>query len=253
MREEAKKSYLLHSDYTKKTQELGEQRKSWDTEKQQLTREKEEYLNGWKSTWDAYEKAQAAYQRNPTERNAQNVRDAAQESEEYWQGYDLMDGPKQGRHVAQYTVQQVTQYVNQLAQQAAAAIQQQQQQNQQYINNYFTTWLDATQKFPNDGEKAKQYLAAIYNVNAGKADPREIAYQQVMAPTEREKLLEEGRKLGAAEAEQRLKNQNQFDMNGNGGPQNYRYQPPADKKGREAELNQKITERFGMGVWNPNS
>lgn len=253
MREEAKKSYMLQSDYTKKTTDLAEQRKSWDSERDQLKRQNEEYLNGWRNTWSAYEKAQEAYQRNPTAQNAQNVRDAAQENQEFWEGYDLMDGPKQGKHVAQYSIQQVTQYVNQLAQKAAEAIQQGQQQNQQYINNYFTTWLDAVQKFPGDGEKAKQYLQAVYQVQSGQADPRALAFQQVTAPSEREKLLEEGRKMGAAEAEQRYKNQNQFDMNGTGAPQPYRHAPLGDKKARDAELTQQITNKFGLGVWNPNS
>ena len=253
MREEAKKSYLLNSDYTKKTQELAEQRKSWESEKEALKRQNEEYLQGWKASWNAYEEAQKKYQQNPTAANAQNVRDLAQESNEYWEGYDLMDGPKQGKHVAQYTAQQVTQYVNQLAQKFNEAYQQDKKQHQAYMDNYFATYLDAQQKFPGNPEQQKAYLNAMYQVRSGQADPRELAYQQVIAPSERERLLEEGRKLGAAEAEQRLKNQQQFDMNGTGTPQPYRHAPLADKKARDAELTQKITERFGFNVWNPNS
>lgn len=253
MQDEARKSYMLNSDYTKKTQDFAEQRKTWDSEREGLKRQNEEYLQGWRTSYGALEKAQEAYARNPTERNAQQVRDAAQENQEYWEGYEVLDGPKQAQKVAQYSVQQVNQYVNQLAQRFQQAYEQSQQQQQAYINNYFTTWLDAVQKFPGDGEKAKAYLAAVYNVSAGKADPRELAYQQVMGPSDREKLLEEGRKLGAAEAEQRYKNQNQFDLNGTGTPQPYRHAPLGDKKARDAELNQKITNQFGLGVWNPNS
>jgi len=181
------------------------------------------------------------------------VRDLAEESNQYWEGYDLMDGPKQGKHVAQYTAQQVTQYVNQLAQKFNEAYQQDKKQHQAYMDNYFATYLDAQQKFPGNPEQQKAYLNAMYQVRSGQADPRELAYQQVMAPSERERLLEEGRKLGAAEAEQRLKNQQQFDMNGTGTPQPYRHAPLADKKAREAELNQQLTAKFGASIWNPNS
>src|SRR5215831_20594697 len=42
-REEARKGYLLQSDYTKKTQDFSERQKQWDTEKADLQRRVDEY------------------------------------------------------------------------------------------------------------------------------------------------------------------------------------------------------------------
>jgi hypothetical protein len=250
MRDEARKSYMLHSDYTKKTQEISEREKTWQQKEQELTRQNQEYLNGWRQSYGALEEAQRQYAQNPTRANAANVQEA---QDEYWANYDPLDGPKAGKHVGEYAVKHVTEYANRLAQKFQENYQQAMQQQQQYINNYFGTWLDAQQRFPGNVEQQRAYLQSMYQVQSGQIPANDIAFQRVNAETERQKLIEEGRKLGQAEAEQRLKNQNQFDMNGNGAPQGYRYQPPADKKARLDELNSKITERFGYQAWNPNS
>lgn len=249
MRDEARKSYMLHSDYTKKTQELGEQRKTWDSEREQMSRQNQEYLQGWRQSYDALQDAQKKFQENPTQRNAQNLQEAQAEQAEYWKDYEYMQPAQQGQHISKFVANQVNQYAQQVAQQFQQHYQNSLQQQQQYINNYFTTWLDAQQRFPGNVEQQKAYLKSVYEVSAGQIDPRELAYNRMTATSDRQALIDEGRKLGLAEAEQKAKTQNQFELNGSGAPTPYRSPNTGDKKSREDALNQAITQKFGATVW----
>lgn len=250
-REEARKSYMLQADYTRKTQELGEKEKAWSTEREQLSRTNKEYLEGWQSSWNALEEARRKFAENPTQRNADKLRDAQDEAGEYFRDYHLMDGPAQGQHLAKYVGNQLTTYVQGLAQQFRDHYIKSLQEQQAYINNYFGTYLDAQQRFPGDAKQQRAYLENIYKVRSGDIDPRDLAAARVTAEQDRQALIDEGRKLGRAEAEQEWKNQNQFDLTGHGAPPRSPYQAPTgDPKSRQQALDQQITERFGAKVWN---
>lgn len=248
-REDARKAYMLNSDYTKKTQELSERQKSWESEKETLSRQNKEYLEGWQNSYKHYEDLKAKFERNPTEQNRQNLQDAAAEQQKYWEGYEYLQPHEQAMKIAQYNHNLLNQQVAQYARAFQEHYQKQLQQQVEYINNYFGTYLDAQQRFPGNAVQQKAYLESIYKVRSGEIDPRELAAQRVTAEQDRQALIEEGRKLGVAEAENKFKTQNGFDLTGTGTPQPYR--PPAlgDRAAREQALNQAITQKFGSGVW----
>ena len=105
MREEAKKSYLLNDDYTKKTQALSEEKKGWDTERTKYQDIEKNYntMNQWYQgeylpfhsrltpKWkevDAYLKGEAALPAN-------GVPNAPANPQDPFDGYDLLSGSEQ--------------------------------------------------------------------------------------------------------------------------------------------------------------
>lgn len=112
MREEAKKSYLLNDDYTKKTQALAEEKKGWETERTKFAETEKNYntMNTWYQTdylpfharitpkWkevDAYLKGEAALPANGTPTPPVNPQDP-------FDGYDLLSGSEQANKMAEH-------------------------------------------------------------------------------------------------------------------------------------------------------
>lgn len=211
-REEAKKSYLLHSDYTKKSQELSEQRKQWESE-QQKYKDYEQKVSSYDKWWGDNKSTFEAIQKN-WERiapilqgqavNTQNPQNNGQSSQNYFENWDVLPAQEQAQRLAEYVAS------NHLQKGLSAQEQKINQllaQKEQQIQNYLAILTDAYgKKFENPSLNIPEYIKKATEYSYGQFNPMDLAYQSMTGPASLEKMKEEWLAKGREEA--RLEAQN---------------------------------------------
>ena len=112
-REDARKSYLLQADYTKKTTELAEQRKSWE-EKERSYAEKDK---NWNQFYEQYQPFKATLEKHwdkiaPILQGVAQQQQAAQTQSQtptdLFENYDLLPPQEQAKRVAERVQQELS-------------------------------------------------------------------------------------------------------------------------------------------------
>jgi hypothetical protein len=217
-REEAKKSYLLHSDYTKKTQEVAEQRKAWESEKQKLQSESQRWNDWYKKEYEPFYQTYQKYKdqidpilsgqavRQQQQLQTQHQQNNANQSDPF-DNYDLLPPTEQAKRLADYIGSNVlAQQLNALKQDMANQL----AQKEQFFGNYLTILTDAYgRKFQNPELDINQYIQKALEISQGKINPLETAYNAVTNESSMKRMQEEWMKKGREEAELAYKNQQQ--------------------------------------------
>jgi hypothetical protein len=213
-REEARKSYMLHKDYTQKTQEISERNKSWETEKQSLAEKAAQadqftkwyqesytpFYNQINSKWDDIQKILTG---QPAQAPQQN----GNQQQDYFANYDLLPPTEQAKKQAEY-IQQT--YLNQALQAQEQKFNHTLQQEKGFFTNYLNILTDAFgRKFNDPNLDLQSFLTEAMNFQAGKGNPLELAYSKVTSEASRKALEDQWYKKGKEEALLEMQNQQQ--------------------------------------------
>lgn len=254
-REEAKKSYLLHSDYTKKTQELAEQRKSWEAE-QSKYKDYETKLNGYEKWWNENKTVFDAIQKNwdkvapilngqavTQNQQTQSQQDNGQSNFDDW---DVLPPREQAKRLADYVNSQyMTQALAAQEQKFAQIL----AQKEQGFMNYLAVLTDAFERKAQDPSlKIPEFIQKANEYSYGKFNPMELAYQSLTGPQSLEKMKEEwlakGREEGKLEAQNQQQSTGAFN---NAGPTSFKATPKTSSQVRDAVRELSIQKGWGWG------
>ncbi len=214
-REEAKKGWMLNSDYTKKTMELSEKQKQWEAE-QTKYKDREKYESWWQQFQPTYEVLQKNWDKiapilsgqvanNPSQ--AQPQQNNGQSSQNYFENYDVLPAEEQAKRVADYTMQQ---HVTQALAAQEAKFNQLIAQKEQQMNNYLAVLTEGYgRKIADPTLDLNQYIAKATELSYGKFNPMEVAYQSLTEPQRLEKMKQEWMAKGREEAALEFKNSQQ--------------------------------------------
>jgi hypothetical protein len=249
-RDEAKKSYLLQSDYTKKTQELADQRKSWESE-QEKYKGYESKLSNYDKWWNENSKTIELLQKNwdkvqpiltgqpaPTQDNAQPS---------HFRDYDILPPEEQAKRVAEYVQNQyVTKALEAQKQEYAATLAEKQSQMQ----NYLAILTDAFERKSQDpGLNIRDYIQKATEIASGKFNPMEMAYHTLTDPQKLEKQKAEWWAQAKEEGmlEERNKHQSPGAFQGSGVP-NFKVKPQSREDIKTAVQKLAMEKGFGWGA-----
>jgi hypothetical protein len=215
-REEAKKGWMMESDYRKKTSELSEQRKGWESEKQKLE-EQNKVFNDWyqkeylpfytrlQNNWDKVSQVlngQAMPQNNAAQQNlSQN------QQSDVFQDYEVLPPAEQAKRLAEYVNNQyvsraLTSQEQKLGQAVAGYV--------NYFQNYLNILTDAFSRKVNDpGFDIPKAMQKALEYKSGNFNPLDMVYNEMTADSRQKKMEEEWIKKGKEEALLELQNQQQ--------------------------------------------
>jgi len=261
IRAEARKGYMLNSDYTQKTQDLAKERetfdtdrKSWDEGKGKVETEAAQYRDWYSQQyqpfyqklsphWDdinAVLEGQAKVVRNGQMSAQAPTNGQSTIPQDYWSNYDVLtpqeQAVRQQEALVQYGLNPVIQQQVQLLQQA---FQQQQQTFDKQLAERDKVYMDVWKKtrenpdLPLDG-----YLQNLYKVRSGGVDHGDMAYSLTMAESDKKKADDEAYKRGRADMELEIKNQQQSPgaLGGQGTPQVFIKPQPRTRAAIEADI-----------------
>ena len=197
-REEAKKGYLFQSDYTKKTTELADQRKAWETEKTQLAEQNKKYTDWWagfeptyKAISENWPKIQAAL---TGQAPAQNPQSPQQTPEDPFRDFELLAPADQARKIAEHVN---SQHVVKALQAQEQKFNQTLQQREAYYQNYMNILTDAfNRKFQNPDLSIPDFLQKALEFSYGKGNPLDMAYNVLTKDADLKKQQEQWSKEG---------------------------------------------------------
>lgn len=210
-REEARKSYLLHGDYTKKTSELSEQRKSWETKEKEWAAKEKNWAD-FQSQYDPFRRQLETHWKDIEPiLKGQAARAAIEQSpqEDPFKDFDLLPATEQAKRLADYT-----QKSTQAAYEAALNKQEEKfnatiGQHVEALRKYLAVQTNAYEKkFQNPELNLNEYLQTALQASNGQIDPFEYAYSTVTAKSSQQKMQEEWMRKGREERDLELKNQN---------------------------------------------
>lgn len=221
-REDAKRGWLQQSDYTKKTQELSEQRKNWEQQQQEYQKLKSWYDGSYApfwtqwgekltQNWDKVQPLLTGQQQAALQQLQQQPPQANNAWEARFQNFDVLPAQDQAKLIADYVVnERVNQGLTALEQKMQQAYNEQFQRAVAYFNNYLDIMNDAyEQRFQDPGFPMKDYLQKRLEIQYGQANPRDIALAAVTQEPRLKKLQEEWMQKGREEAELKARNQQQ--------------------------------------------
>lgn len=214
-REEARKSYLLHSDYTRKTQELSERSKSWEAEKKAL-KEREQALEAWwkqnepslnvaAQNWDKFQYALQNW--DSIEAWRKGNQGQANQGEDPFKDYDLLPANEQAKRMYEFVRQGIMQ--NEGAQ-FSRSLEQKMAERDRYYQNYINTLVDAfAKKADNPALDVNQYIQKVMEFSFGKFNPSDMAFQALTKDSDLKKMQEEWLKKGREEGQLEERNKRQ--------------------------------------------
>ncbi len=252
LREEAKSGWLRQQDYTKKTQELADQRKqyeAWEGQKKDLEGKVSQW-NDWYNQsyvplYNWYQGQQANGTQNRTNPNgAQQANNAA---EQVFRDYDTLTSQQQAKAMSDYLRTEFLEYQKKDREDFNKQYQNDLKTHVDFFQNYMKIFTDAVgKKLTNPGLDVNAFMQKALEIKSGQVDPLELAYKIVTEGPEREKLIETARQQGKADFEQEQKNkQTPTPFIGRGIMPTFK--PP--QRSGDAGLNTAITEKFGADVW----
>jgi len=250
-RDEAKKSYLLQSDYTKKTQELADQRKSWESE-QEKYKGYESKLSNYDKWWNENSKTIELLQKNwdkvqPILTGQAVAHQQTGEQPSHFKDYDILPPEEQAKRVAEYVQNQyVTQALAAQKQEFAQTLAEKQSQ----VQNYLAIVTDAFERKSQDpGLNIRDYIQKATEIASGKFNPMEMAYHTLTDPQKLEKQKAEwwaqAKEEGALE--ERNKHQSPGAFQGSGVP-NFKVKPQSKDDIRTAVQKLAMEKGFGWGA-----
>lgn len=215
-REEAKKNYLLQSDYTKKTQEFSEREKAWQAKEADYERRAKEW-NDFQAQYDPfYKKLQAHWDKiapiiaGQQAQSGQPQQQPDQVPQNLWENFDVLPPAEQAKRIAEHTKNEY------LAKELAAMRQEFNQalaQREQYYQNFLNIYTDAfTRKFQNPNLDLQTFMKEAIDIQYGRKNPLDLAYTSVTSEAQRKALEEQYYKKGREDRE--LEYQNSQQTNG---------------------------------------
>lgn len=219
MRDEARKGWMQQADYTQKTQELANQRKEWESQKEkyETALQQNEKFNKWyqdeyapfvsklQPHWGDIEsilsgqapRQPASNPANPQNGNAGNTFD----------NWDLLAPNEQ---VAKLTEHLQQSYLTPAIENLGKEFDQRLQQREQYYQNYINILTDAfMKKSENPGLDIPAYMNKAMEIQSGRIDPMKMAYEAVTSGDTRKQLEKQWYEQGKRDFEQELKNKQQ--------------------------------------------
>ena len=214
-KEQAKKDYLLQSDYTKKTSALAEERKSWEEkEKSWATKDKQ-----WAEFNAQYQPFQQQLQKHWDKiapilngataiAHAQAQQNAGQTAQDPFEDYDLLPAREQAKRLAEYTTKQQQGTLEGALTKLKEEFQQTIGNHAQAFKNYLAIQTDAyNRKFQNPDMDLNAYLQKALEYQNGQVNPLEAAYSAVTSEATTKKMQEEWYKKGKEEGLLEARNQ----------------------------------------------
>lgn len=214
-KEQAKKEYLLQSDYTKKTSELAEQRKSWEEKEKQWAAKDKEWREfdvqyrplhqQLQKHWDkiapilngAAEAAHLAAQQNANTNNP-----------DPFDELDLLPAKEQAKRIADFVGKQNSGAVIDAVTKLKEEFQQTINAHAQAFKNYLAIQTDAyNRKFQNPDMDLNAYLQKALEYQNGQVNPLEAAYSAVTSEATTKKMQDEWYKKGKEEGLLEARNQ----------------------------------------------
>lgn len=241
--EKAHKEWVPMADFTQTTQAKAEELRLVQEQLAAQEAENARYMTWYHEKYEPYLARQAAEAEkramSPTPSNP------ASPNGNWYENWDTFTPQQQ----AQTLYQQQVNYANAIAQQYGKAFQDAQAALNQQIQDQFGVYIDAIERRHKDPtlnvqeflDKARKFKTADFN-------PLDAAYKEVTYEKDKEKWLEEGRKLGRQDLETEIKARPSPGPRVGGEPEPFK--PGIVKKeDRMAELDRKITEKLGPQVW----
>ncbi|MFQ5757182.1 MAG: hypothetical protein ACE5H7_13980 [Acidiferrobacterales bacterium] len=262
-RQAAREGWLRQQDYTRKTQELAEQRRQFEEaskaaeEAAKQYGSPEEWARFWQQIqphWDTFVKwnqAQQSGATSPAKTPTQTT--ASSPGDDFWTNWDILQPQEQAQRLSQIVAQNV---LNQINQQYVPQIQKQFQDYDQYQKNYMTMWRRAfEQKLQDPNIDLDRIFQTAVDMQTGKLDPLDAARQLSVTPEESqqkfEKTLEErlAQERAKWEEEQQAKAKT-IPLAGGIGPAAFQPVEDAPKTAQEAKeraLNA-VVDKYGTGI-----
>jgi hypothetical protein len=213
-RKEAREGWLRDADYRKKTMEIGERERTWETEKQSLAEKAAQadqftkwyqesytpFYNQINSKWEDIQKVLTGQPATAPQTNGNQQQD-------YFANYDLLPPTEQAKRQAEYIQNN---YLAQALQAQKQEFTQNLQQEKGYFTNFLNILVDAFDRKSNDPSlDLRAFLTEANNFQQGKGNPLELAYAKVTSETSRKALEDQWYKKGKEEALLEMQNQQQ--------------------------------------------
>jgi len=122
---------------------------------------------------------------------------------------------------------------------------------EKYYQDYIGLYVDANEKKRNDPElDIPKYMKRALELP--KENPMEVAYTLETLERDKAKWMDEGRALGRKDLETEMGEKAKANIpTFEAGPTVYKSPAPVTHNDRQGELKNKVTEKFGVGVWAP--
>lgn len=204
-REDARKGYLLQSEFTRKSQDFSEKQKAWDTERSDLQKRVDEYNQFAQQYQPFYARLQQHWDRIGPILEGREQTPASQPTpqQNVFENWEELAPQEQARRLADYNGVSFAQQIQQLKQefnQALAA-------REQYYGNYLGILTDAFERARKDPSlNLPEYMQKAIAIQYGRENPLELAYASVTSERTRKQLEEDAYNRGRADREQEYKN-----------------------------------------------
>jgi hypothetical protein len=209
-REEAKKGWMMQSEFTKKTQEIAERQKQWDQEKADLQRRVDEYNKFAESYTPFYQRLQANWDQigpilegKTPQRPTDTQRQPGSAEQFDPRALEVLER-NQWDNIGQYYAQQ---YFNPELQRLKQEFNQAMAQREQYYSNYLNILTDAFERSRKDPNlNLHEFMQKANSIQYGRENPLELAYNVVTSERSRKQLEEEAYNRGKQDAELAARN-----------------------------------------------
>ncbi len=122
---------------------------------------------------------------------------------------------------------------------------------EKYYQDYLGLYVDANEKKRGNPDlDIMSYMNRALQLRNGKENPMDVAYTLETLEANKKKWLEDGRALGRKDLETELEEKKKTEIpTFSGGPEPYKAPESVSASDRATGLKDKITEKFGAGVW----
>jgi len=220
LRKEAREGWLRQDDYTRKTQEVAEQRKNWEKEREGLqgiekwfkenyTPWYQKYGNAIEKNWDKVLPVLTGQQVAALQQQAQQQTNGDDQAR--FANWDVLPPEEQAKRITDHVLGQLTnRELKALEEKLTNGYTQLFNQGKTYFDNYLQIMLDAQERSrKNPDFDTQAYLQKALEIQYGKANPFDLAASIVTAEPDRKRLEQEWYERGKNDAEQAFLNQQQ--------------------------------------------
>ncbi|MEE9568951.1 MAG: hypothetical protein V3W37_06145 [Candidatus Binatia bacterium] len=122
---------------------------------------------------------------------------------------------------------------------------------EKYYQDYLGLYVDANEKKRGNPDlDITSYMNRALQLRSGKENPMEVAYTLETLEADKKKWIEDGRALGRKDLETELEEKKKSELPSfNSGPEPYKAPEPVSAGDRQTGLKDKVTEKFGAGIW----
>lgn len=243
--EKAKDSIVPKGDFTKYTQERGEELKRMQGQLQGEQAKNQQFSQWYHNTYEPW-----LNQVQPLLQNQANGASAAQAqaaSDEAYANWHLMEPQQQAQIQHDQLRKSYQNDFRTWADTFAKGVQDVLTDRERYYQNYLRLYVDANEKKRSDPDlDITKYMDRALNLGA--ESPTDVAYTLETLDREKQRWLEDGRLHGRQEAEEEYKAKAPAAPASPSSLETYK--PTQTKQAdRMEELKNKVTEKFGPDVW----